>query len=383
MTAVSRSTDSTNVNSVFADNTTGDISAGDTRTQYSNIRDSAPFWFDDVATTIAAAATTSLGTTSTRFINLTGSTTITSFGSTSNSFAFVRFDSTPTLTHNSTAINLPTSTNIVAAAGDTMFAVSGSTGVWKVHNYNRATDIPLNIALNALGNTTPAASTFPYFPTSTTASAAVITPFALSLLDDINSASARATIGVGLGTGDLVAANNLSDVANSNTARQNLAAFTRTSSAVVTCTNQVAVDFTGLPASTFRIELMMMDLSTNGSSNPVVLVGSSGGFKTSGYLGTIVSISGTASAWNHGAGFGVASNIVSTTVLQGTMVLDLLDSTNHLWTMAGTLGGSNAAFLFHAGGAVSLGAPITQIRIIANAVDQFDSGKVNVRYYHP
>jgi len=386
MTQVSRSTDSTNVASNFATNTTGDISAADLRAQLTNMRESSPFWFDDVATTIAAAATTSLGTTSTRFINLTGSTAITSFGSTSNSFAFVRFDSTPTLTHNSTLINLPTSTNIVTEVGDTMFAVSGSTGVWKVHNYNRASDIPLNVPLAAIGGITPAASTFPYYPTSTTASAAVITPFALTLLDDINSASARATLGVGLGTGDLVAANNLSDVASALTSRINLAAFTRTTSTVVTFSNQTTVDFTTLPTSTHKIELMLAGFSTNGNTVPLLRVGSSGGFATTGYIGGASAVfpAGTVVASNHGNGFVISPSIDSNRTFHGCVTLNLLDAATNQWTLNGTLGLSDTAATVHVGGSVSLAGALSQLRLVAsNGTDQFDSGTGVIRYYSP
>jgi hypothetical protein len=48
------------------------------------------------------------------------------------------------------------------------------------------------------------------------------TAFARSILDDADAAAVRATLGAGIGGGDLLAANNLSDVANAATARTNL-----------------------------------------------------------------------------------------------------------------------------------------------------------------
>ncbi|MGE0757069.1 MAG: hypothetical protein AB7O38_08615 [Pirellulaceae bacterium] len=98
--------------------------------------------------------------------------------------------------------------------------------------------------LTAIAGLVSAADSVPYFTGSGTAALATFTSFGRSLVDDANAAAARATLGsttvgdavfiavdqaaaqaalgVGAGGGDLLAANNLSDVADASTARTNL-----------------------------------------------------------------------------------------------------------------------------------------------------------------
>lgn len=94
-------------------------------------------------TTIASAATTQLGTAGSRLVQVTGATTITSFGSTgaatTNPNYLVSFAGALTLTHNAVSLILPGGKNIVTAAGDVALCQYLGAGNWQVLTYFRAT----------------------------------------------------------------------------------------------------------------------------------------------------------------------------------------------------------------------------------------------------
>lgn len=88
--------------------------------------------------TLASATTTSIGAQASMFVEITGTTTITSFGTSYNGPRFLRFTGALTLTHNATTLNLPGASSITTAAGDTCIAIPNSTGNgWNVVNYQR------------------------------------------------------------------------------------------------------------------------------------------------------------------------------------------------------------------------------------------------------
>jgi hypothetical protein len=86
---------------------------------------------------LASAATCDIGVQNTPFVRITGTTTITSFGTNYNGPRFVRFAAALTLTHNATTLILPGGASITTAAGDTCIATPISGG-WVVSNYQRA-----------------------------------------------------------------------------------------------------------------------------------------------------------------------------------------------------------------------------------------------------
>lgn len=89
--------------------------------------------------TIASAATTDLGTASGNIIDITGTTTITSFGSSASITSplyFLRFAGALTLTYDAVALVLPGQANITTAAGDACVAQYMGSGNWKVLEYS-------------------------------------------------------------------------------------------------------------------------------------------------------------------------------------------------------------------------------------------------------
>jgi len=89
--------------------------------------------------TIASATTTDIGGQNSQFVEISGTTTITSFGTTYNGPRYLRFTGALLLTYNATTLNLPGAANITTAAGDTAIAVPNlALNGWNVVAYQRA-----------------------------------------------------------------------------------------------------------------------------------------------------------------------------------------------------------------------------------------------------
>jgi hypothetical protein len=102
--------------------------------------------FTDRAT-IASAATTNIGAAPETTLQVTGTTTITSFGTIrEGTVRLLTFAGALTLTHNATSLILLGAANITTAAGDTAVFVSEGSGNWRCVSYARAASAPLQFA---------------------------------------------------------------------------------------------------------------------------------------------------------------------------------------------------------------------------------------------
>jgi microcystin-dependent protein len=115
-------------------------------------------------TAIASAATTAIGAPGTAlYTTITGTTTITSFGTVSaGTLRIIEFGGALTLTQNATSLILPGGANITTAASDIALMISKGSGNWKCLSYIRASGLPV------LADTiVPSGAVMPYAGTST------------------------------------------------------------------------------------------------------------------------------------------------------------------------------------------------------------------------
>lgn len=122
----------------------------------------------NAATNLASAATTSLATSTSIYVNITGTTTITAFGTGNAGLTrWLRFAGALTLTHNATSLILPGGANIVTAAGDIALFVCEGSGNWRCLAYQQQAVEPAGGAWvpytpATVTATTPAGSGFAY-----------------------------------------------------------------------------------------------------------------------------------------------------------------------------------------------------------------------------
>lgn len=97
---------------------------------------------------IASATTTDIGAATGNYINITGTTTITGFGTVqAGTIRYVNFTGALTLTYNATSMILPGLANITTSAGDTATFVSLGSGNWKCLEYQLSSSLSAGLSV--------------------------------------------------------------------------------------------------------------------------------------------------------------------------------------------------------------------------------------------
>jgi hypothetical protein len=283
---------------------------------------------------IASAATTDIGASASPNVRITGTTTITSFGTVAaGTRRFLAFAAALTLTHNATSLILPGAANITTAAGDTAVARSLGSGNWVVENFTRAAGLPIGqIATSRiLGRRSAGTGPIEDIPVGNDATG-------LSLA--INRGTEQAT------------------------------------------TSGTAIDFTGIPAGVRRVTVMFDAVSFNGSDGASIQLGDSGGIETTGYVGQIGIAAGAS------AGQNLAPTAAAQVIYTGTAAADscsgvifIVNQSGNKWLVSGNItrnGTVPQIYVMQA--SKTLSDVLDRIRFKVDGANSFDAGSINIMW---
>jgi hypothetical protein len=146
-------------------------------------------------------------------------------------------------------------------------------------------------------------------------------------------------------------------------------------------TSGTAINFTDIPSWVKRITVMLNQVSTNGTSGLIIQLGdSSGGYKTSGYIGTGTAITGTNTCGisDFTAGFNAGTGTTITSSRSGCVFL--LNPGGNTWLASGTVTNGLVA-AGHVQGVAVLSGVLDRLRLTTNGgANTFDAGSVNIAY---
>lgn len=145
-------------------------------------------------------------------------------------------------------------------------------------------------------------------------------------------------------------------------------------------TSGTEVLFTGIPSWVKRVTLMFVGVSTNGTSNLLIQLGSGGVVQTSGYLGSTINTSNAAvsAVNNYTAGIGI-NGAGAANVYHGALIISLV--TGNTYAAFGSLGYSSSANFISMASSVALSGTLDRVRVTTvNGTDTFDAGTINIMY---
>jgi len=154
-----------------------------------------------------------------------------------------------------------------------------------------------------------------------------------------------------------------------------------TSGIAVASTSGTNIDFTGIPSWAKRITVMFNEISTSGTSNILLQLGTSLGIQTSGYTGVFGYIGAPGDNMiANSPGFGLYNDTASD-LRSGTITLNLLNSATGIWTCSGITSWSTRLYSLPTSGSKTLSGTLNRVRITtANGTDTFDAGFINIMY---
>ena len=154
------------------------------------------------------------------------------------------------------------------------------------------------------------------------------------------------------------------------------------SGTAVASTSGTSIDFTGIPSWVKRITVMLSGVSTNGTGNYQIQLGTGATptFVTSGYTNQFMTTgASTMNTVLQTNGFCAVNPASAGVVHSGALVLSNLSG--FTWTGVGSFAETTGTRMFLSSGAYTLSAALTAVRVTTTAgSDTFDAGTINILY---
>ncbi len=148
----------------------------------------------------------------------------------------------------------------------------------------------------------------------------------------------------------------------------------------IATTSGTAHPYTSISSAVKKMTLAIIGVSTNGTSIPIIQLGDSGGYETTGYNGTVsINTTGVASA-NHGVGVQFSSSAnASTNVWHGELDFTLADPATNTWSIKGTLSLSNTPLTANISCTKALSATLDRLQLTTvGGANTFTAGSINL-----
>ncbi len=151
-------------------------------------------------------------------------------------------------------------------------------------------------------------------------------------------------------------------------------------------TSGTSIDFTSIPSWVKQITVMFQGVSMNGTAEPLIQIGTSGGIQSSAYLGasTFLAVGSMgarpySTAPASSAGFAWFNYVGASKLMNGSVTLSLLSASNGTWTLNGMLGDSGTTDMYISAGSKTLSGTLDRVRITTtNGTDTFAAGSINL-----
>lgn len=149
-----------------------------------------------------------------------------------------------------------------------------------------------------------------------------------------------------------------------------------TLSTAVATTSGTSIDFTGIPSWAKKITVMFNEVSTSGTSAPLIQIGS-GSVETTGYVSSSTALTNAAAVATSSSTAGILINsILAANILSGHVIFTLVGS--NLWIASGQLKEATTINVITSGSKTASGI-IDRVRITTvSGADTFDAGSVNI-----